>query len=339
MPGSDDETREVARLPAVSLFILVAVLQITLGATAQLSNVPLGLLYTELLVFGVPAILVLFGSNLRLDFLRPRPPDLKLVGLVALLGVANFPLAGGIASVTRALSDQLLAALDPAGGGARALRWMIAQSEIGERVLSTQFGVWRALVIVAACIAAPLCEELAFRGVIQPAFAARWGTARGVMAAAALFSLMHMNPILTPALFELGLVFGLVVVATRSLAASVLLHAIHNSLTAAILYGGVEESLDPNDLGSALLMVGVGLVVTAPIAWSLAGATRGKAQAVPAPERREPEAPVRFRPARVWRGSVVWAGALAAALGALLWASSPRPSAPRPAPGIEEKSP
>lgn len=333
--------RGPAALPAISLFILLAVLQLTAGSFAQYASVPLGLLFTELLLFGAPALLVLYGSNLRLAFLQLRPPDLKVLGLAALLGVANFPLAGGIASVCRELAERAQALLDPQSAWWSFLRWSLELSEIGERVLGMQHGIWRVLVVVAACVAAPLCEELAFRGVIQPALSARWGAVKGLVLAAALFSLMHVNPILAPALFELGLVFGLVVIRTGSLLPAILMHAVHNSLTAAILYSGAEESLDPADLQSSLVMTGVGLALCAPLLWTVWGLTESTARPVPAPEKLDPEAPVRFRPGRVWVGTLAWLATMAAALAALNATSpnrllsappEPPPSALPPAP-------
>lgn len=295
-----------------------------MGQIAQMASVSLGLLFTEVLIFAAPALLVLRGANLRASFLRPRPPPPAVLGIAALLAVANFPLAGGMASAGRALAEMAA----KTSWGPRWLDDLIRLSDVAERILSTQDGVWRVLVIVAACLAAPVCEELAFRGVIQPAFSARWGALRGVVVAAALFSLMHANPILFPALFELGIVFGLVAVRANSLSAAVLMHAIHNSITTGLLYGGMEEAFEPADLPGALEIMAVGLALTLPLLWALWNATRETARLVPEPARIDPAAPVRFRPRRVAAAAAGWIALVALALLALLATAPPGVLAP-----------
>jgi membrane protease YdiL (CAAX protease family) len=94
----------------------------------------------------------------------------------------------------------------------------------------------RLLVItVLAIAAAPVVEEMFFRGLIQHTMEWRWGATLGIGLAALLFALIHIDtlPWVIPIHFFLGALFGWVVYVTRSIWAGVILHAVNN--TAAVL--------------------------------------------------------------------------------------------------------
>ena len=95
-------------------------------------------------------------------------------------------------------------------------------------LLSTPMG--RLSAVVLAVGIAPILEEFVFRGLLQRSLERRLGTARAIFATAALFGAAHMLPWVFPLHLFLGLVFGFVVYATRSIWAGVLLHAANNSL-------------------------------------------------------------------------------------------------------------
>jgi membrane protease YdiL (CAAX protease family) len=94
----------------------------------------------------------------------------------------------------------------------------------------------RLLVItVLAIAAAPVVEEMFFRGLIQHSLERQWGAAQGIGLTALLFALVHVDtlPWVIPVHFVLGAVFGWAVYATRSIWAGIILHAVNN--TAAVL--------------------------------------------------------------------------------------------------------
>jgi membrane protease YdiL (CAAX protease family) len=96
----------------------------------------------------------------------------------------------------------------------------------------------RLAIAVLAIGIAPIVEEFVFRGLIQRTIERRLGTAWGIVGGAALFALVHLLPWVFPLHFFLGLVFGFVVFATRSIWAGVVLHAANN--TAAMVGLGVQ---------------------------------------------------------------------------------------------------
>jgi len=84
--------------------------------------------------------------------------------------------------------------------------------------------------MVTALVAAPICEEWLFRGLIQQHLVRRRGPWTGIVVASALFGLVHLIPQQVIAGFLLSLVIGLIYYKTRSLLAAVVLHAINNAL-------------------------------------------------------------------------------------------------------------
>ena len=86
----------------------------------------------------------------------------------------------------------------------------------------------RLAVTLLAVAAAPLIEELIFRGMTQRRLERRLGPAGGIAATALLFAIVHFLPWIFPLHFFLGLAFGYAVYATRSVWAGVILHAANN---------------------------------------------------------------------------------------------------------------
>ena len=76
-----------------------------------------------------------------------------------------------------------------------------------------------------------VCEELLCRGYLLSAFRPRFGVTGGVILAAIMFALLHMNPYrLVPTLW-LGLLLGLIVVHTGSIFPAMFAHALNNILS------------------------------------------------------------------------------------------------------------
>jgi len=83
-----------------------------------------------------------------------------------------------------------------------------------------------------AVIAAPLCEEFIFRGLIFGGMRRSLGLLPSMLMSAALFAIMH-PPVSMAPVFVLGMITAYVYERTRSLLAPVLVHAVYNG---AVLY-------------------------------------------------------------------------------------------------------
>jgi len=84
--------------------------------------------------------------------------------------------------------------------------------------------------VFAIAIAAPLIEELLFRGLLQKSlmqYVPAWGA---IMLSAFVFAAVHMQPLAMPALMALGAAFGLIYHITGSLRTTIILHMLNNIL-------------------------------------------------------------------------------------------------------------
>jgi uncharacterized protein len=96
----------------------------------------------------------------------------------------------------------------------------------------------------------PLVEELFFRGFLYPVIARRWGAAWGIALAALPFALLHLQQYafslgIIVIIFAVGVVCGIVRAATKSVAASFLVHAGYNGaqmLIAVVLSHGFTRT-------------------------------------------------------------------------------------------------
>ncbi|MBM3728807.1 MAG: CPBP family intramembrane metalloprotease [Acidobacteria bacterium] len=106
-------------------------------------------------------------------------------------------------------------------------------------LLAEPGGFW--LLAFAGSTAGPWCEEIAFRGLVQPVLAARLGTALGIAATSLPFALMH-GPEYAWSWRHLALLvavsasFGVVRAASGSTLASAAAHAGYNTTQFVLLY-------------------------------------------------------------------------------------------------------
>jgi uncharacterized protein len=93
------------------------------------------------------------------------------------------------------------------------------------------------LRFVAIAVAAPVVEELLFRGLLQNAFARRMRPMFAIWLAALVFAVVHAEPYATPALMVLGAAFGYLYHKTGSLRTNIALHMINNAAALFLLQG------------------------------------------------------------------------------------------------------
>ncbi len=85
-------------------------------------------------------------------------------------------------------------------------------------------------------IVGPIVEEILFRGVLYPYLRARMRTFVAVVLTAALFSVVHVIPILLLPLFVAGVALTLVTERYDSIIPAIVLHGLFNGLQIAIFY-------------------------------------------------------------------------------------------------------
>lgn len=84
--------------------------------------------------------------------------------------------------------------------------------------------------ILSSVVAAPILEEILFRGVIFESCAERWGRGVGLVVSALLFGVIHIIPVQVINAFVVGLILGYVYLRTRSLLSVIIIHAFNNAI-------------------------------------------------------------------------------------------------------------
>jgi membrane protease YdiL (CAAX protease family) len=260
------------------------------GMLAQALHLALGLLWTQLFAFLLPALVLAAGSNLRpTGFLRLRPVGPSLLALGALTGLAGYAAAVGVMGLARELMPA--AWLDTFDVG-----------RVFEGAPLTRVGV----ALVAALVA-PVCEEIAFRGYLQSALGTRLRPALAVAGSTVLFSVIHLDPVRLPSLLVLGGVFGWLTWRAGSVLPAIAAHAANNAIVSGLVLAGVsapDASAELPALGVRLRGAAFALAVGLALLWPLLRAFADAARAQPpGPDPLAPRDPAvasyRFRARRV----------------------------------------
>ena len=125
------------------------------------------------------------------------------------------------------------------------------------------------VVLVGACVLAPLGEELMFRGILARSFATRLPAIAAIAISSALFSAYHMAlPQLGPT-FTLGLALAFVALRADSILPTILLHAINNAVVIVLArpdlpdFAWLIEASPVLSFGVAIAMTGGGIALAA----------------------------------------------------------------------------
>ncbi len=91
------------------------------------------------------------------------------------------------------------------------------------------------LVLSAVSLAAPFCEELLFRGLLQGALVRRLAVVPALLLTAIVFAAFHMNPVALVPLVQVGLLFGVLAWRSGSVWPGICAHAANN-ITSTLQY-------------------------------------------------------------------------------------------------------
>lgn len=84
----------------------------------------------------------------------------------------------------------------------------------------------------SAIVIAPFVEEWFYRGMLLPALARRFNPVVGIIGSSALFTLVHIRPIMFPGIFVLGVILAVLTMKTERLAPAIVTHMAFNAVTA-----------------------------------------------------------------------------------------------------------
>ena len=111
----------------------------------------------------------------------------------------------------------------------------LEQQEIIKRVLEEESLAVLIFMFLFGILAAPVIEELLFRGFIQPAIRTSFGKLKAVFISGLLFAIVHLNAYVFLQIFILGLLLAYLFEKTGSLIAPIAVHIFHNTATLAFL--------------------------------------------------------------------------------------------------------
>lgn len=218
MEVNDNQFKSKTSIRGVNLiYLLSAVLFITVGAFAQSRSFNIGIIVTEFLLIAMPALLYVVyrrGSIKReMRFNRLHFVDGILVIVIFLFGYPVALFINLLGNIFVSFFGKLIPSPIPTAGN------------INEYFIL--------LLIVAG--SAGLCEEILFRGLILRGYE-KLGMWKSITFTATLFAMLHMNiqNILGP-LF-LGILLGYVVYVTDSIYAGMLGHFMNNTISVSLTF-------------------------------------------------------------------------------------------------------
>ncbi len=144
-------------------------------------------------------------------------------------------------------------------------------AEIAELILQAHI----AIVIVTVAIIPGICEEIIFRGIIQPVTVRGSGPVSGIVYTAAMFGIVHLVPVQIFAGFFFGIVFGYVCYRAGSVLPAIISHIAANAIVALVGRVGSDSGTstevlagDAASTGMLLTALGIGaLVAAAGVVW------------------------------------------------------------------------
>ena len=207
------------------LFLIIAVLLLTVGAWAQRKHLYIGLIITQYFIILFPIIFYLKNKDYNLkEFLRINKLTLKQVKNIVLIVIFSYP----IAAFFNYIGIMILSRF-----GRIMPNPIPIPSNINEFLLS--------FIVIA--LTPGICEEVMFRGMIMRSYEV-YGSKKAIVLSAVLFGLFHFNlqNLLGP--IFLGLLFGVLVSKTKSLLSSIIGHTVNNTvaLTIGFLSSGIQKA-------------------------------------------------------------------------------------------------
>lgn len=220
-----------------------AVLLVMLGSLMALDYV-LGLRIVAIMpesgrVFArVAGLAATYGAELIAIALLARRHGAGLAGALGLRPVARTLKSAGISTgLVIALVVGSRALTSVYGLITQALEWepKIRWTTDLTRIFG---GGWAGLALAIALVAliGPAVEEIAFRGVVQPALGRRFGPPAGIAVTALLFGIYHFDLWMFVPTFVLGLALGWLAENRRGLWPPIALHVLYNAVTVVAVF-------------------------------------------------------------------------------------------------------
>ncbi len=279
------ETHPFGAWSAFLAYVALLFGMLVIGAPAQQHGIVAGLWLTEALAIALPAAFALSARGVRFaPYLGFRPLGWKQALVAVVVAAANQPIVSLLTWAERLAL--------PSG--------LVADFDAKQRMLDAFFAGNAVPMTITVVLAAPLGEELFFRGFAFPALRRSMGVVAAVLISGALFSILHMDPVGFLGLMEIGVLLATLRWWTGSLWAAILGHAVNNGIAGGAFLLGWE---DP-DLPPPAWVLALGAVLLAAGLVALVRVLRKPSPAEAVAERREPNWAAAGALALVWIASV-----------------------------------
>mgnify|MGYP001247234800 FL=1 len=200
------------------LFLIVALLLLTVGAKVQQRDLYSGLLITEYLIVLVPILtfIIIRGHSIK-RVLRLNGISLSQIIYTIIIVILAYPIAVFLNYIG-----------------------IIIISRFGKIIpntvpLPTNLNEFLVSFLVIA-LSPGICEEVMFRGLIMNSYETL-GRKKAIIYSAILFGMFHFNVqnLLGP--IFLGLIFGIIVIKTNSILTGIIGHTVNNTIALVLGYG------------------------------------------------------------------------------------------------------
>jgi membrane protease YdiL (CAAX protease family) len=242
-------TRPASPFDVLRARVVVVQVLLVLGVEALLFNLAsparakvsqgAALLASLMLYATILAVLAVRGRRARVDWRVVLGPPLT-TELLPLLGVV-VPV--GLLTVGAALAVYIPLSYVAPGFVERLIH------NAGSMFEAQTIAQWW-LLVLSAVVAAPIVEELFFRGFLLHRWARRWGTLTGVVASSALFAVLHGEWI---GHFVFGVAMSALYLRTRRLWVPIAAHALNNAVVALFTLADVLRHAPPETTSLAEL--------------------------------------------------------------------------------------
>lgn len=219
----------------ISLLSFLAMLPLLSRGPNAISSPPgqiiliLGLILTNVL-FVVVTSLRLKSYGLPLSKLGLGKPTVKQILLGLGLGIAMFL----VASLLEVGSVNLLKRILPVASYDSLMRWTKVLTADGMFTELNSLPL-KILLALAGAIAAPIGEEVFFRGWLYNAFKAKTGVIPAIIFSGLIFAVVHGGPLAVLIIFPMGMLIAATYEKTKSLWVVIAMHAANNALAFGIM--------------------------------------------------------------------------------------------------------
>jgi membrane protease YdiL (CAAX protease family) len=142
----------------------------------------------------------------------------------------------GIAYAATALAHTFLAPFIGAWSDTVAILRAVGSDD--GRLANAGLGV-AAIIVLRACVLAPIVEELLFRGALFAWLRQRLSASLTIAVTSIAFAAIHAYPAILPLTFAIGVAFGWIRERSGSVAPTIVVHVVHNVLLVAFAYATV----------------------------------------------------------------------------------------------------